>query len=614
MRKLIFTSFLLTPVVLSLLVFNRIQSTKVQIQSSFDPQNLTSAANIQMAESLLNQNLDDLKSTLSSYQPLPEILDLAPDLLTQANLLLEQKRAFENLKMDQITTLPDSKPDLYYLAANTSIQLQESLAKFEHLWQTNYKQIQKLPVWQPIAGLNQLFQFAKQNYGQILESAHYSNQLLTVLNNILGIQKPHTYLVLIQNNNELRGSGGFLGLLGFIEIDNLQIKSIEFKDIYDFDGLFEGFDNPPIEFRDHNQKLFIRDLNFSPDFKQVATQIEQVLQSTGAPSFDTIIAVNHSFFKQLAPLISQVSIDGKNYTPNSNFDFILSYLVESKSHGLNQSKSRVSEMLKSLPEQILATTTPKQLAQLILSGVNSRQLQFYSKLEELDKAFEFFQARSSTNLIAQSQTNQNSNFLVFNSVSGTKGDRFIDRHITFTDKFFPDYVQTTVDVDFTHTYTNQTEIQLNSLLSQYGLPHLSGDLRYILGRGDYQAYIRSYLPPNAQLTDSNLKFFNQKDQFNNSPTFVAGFGMTPGQITRFQFTYQTPIEFSSAHPINYSFNSLYQPGLNNAKITHILDTTGIELHSFAPKTYKFKNGSLFLTTDFISDFKANFLISPSFQN
>ncbi len=617
MRKFLLCLLLALPIILLSLTFNRVDKTHKLLSQQYQDvsvSHLLTPENLRFTRDLLGQNIADLQYILSSYQPLPNLLSLTPDLLDQASILMEFQEQINQLTAQEFLSLSESNPSLYQALSQTAIQFEETLLQAEHILETNYKQVQKLPVLQPIAEVNSIIKFLKHNYTDILSALKLSRQSLTIANNMLGINKPHTYLILIQNNNELRGSGGFLGLLAFLEVDNAQIKSLEFHDIYQFDGLFEGLTSLPIEFVDDNQKLFIRDLNFSPDFQSVASKIEQSLQQAKAPSFDSVIAINHEFFNDLVPYLNTLTINGQDYRPRDNFDFILSYLVESKTHGQTTSKSQISQMLETLPQQLLSNLNPNTLARLLIDSVASRKVQMYSKADDLDQAFRYFDARSTLEAFHQVPDNTNQNFLIFNSVSGTKGDRFIERHITFTDTFFPDHVQTKVEIDFAHTYTNFTEIQLNSQLQSYGLPHLAGDLRFILGRGDYQAFLRAYLPPGASLIDSTLKFHNHIDFHSQLPSFVAGFGMTPGKLTRFDLTYRTPLYLSSAHPSQYSFSAKYQPGLNNAKLTHILNTQGVKLHSYAPKNYQFKNGRLILETPFHQDYQSNFLISPSTES
>ena len=556
--------------------------------------------NIQIAETLLLENLNDITPVLSNYRPLDQVLQLAPGLLKTYSKALILKQDLQMQSFKQILG-SNQFSDLQTVL----LDLEEVLSKLEFILATNQSHIQKLPTFQPFTNLNSLFSFLKKHNQQIFSYISNTKNLLSIANNAFGISKPHTVLLLVQNNNEIRATGGFIGLLGFLEIDNAQIKSLEFHDIYDFDGPFSGLDSVPLEFKDDNQKLFIRDFNFSPDFSNVALKIEKYLQQNKAPSFETIIGINHDVFRELGRFVESVKINDKTYQFSKDLDFILSYLVESKTFGNTSSKSQISQMLASLPEQILSNSNPQELLQFILTQVDKRNIQVVSKNKELDKALSQLNFRQDFDRL-----NESSQMLAFNSVSGTKGDRFIQRHLTFVHEFHDDFILTEATVNLEHTYNNKTEWVQNSILKSYDLGPMSRDLRFILGRGDYKAYLRAYLPESASLISSDVKLFPSQDPHSSKNSFVGGFGITPDKITRFSFMYKIPFRYNVSTPTLFNFNHLYQSGLTNTQITHILNLDGIQMHTFSPKNYKLKNNRLINTQDFIGDYKAEFLISP----
>jgi len=607
MKKFLFFLLFGIPLILFVLVNTRVQSSNLDFiakaTNSFEQKNYSfflNPENVTEAEQLLAKNIQDLTPLLSNYKPLDQLIQILPDLLKTYHQALLIKPKIQSQSFNQVIQSPE-----FASIQNILVELEDLLNQTEFILASNQSNIQKLPTLQPLSKLNSTFRFFKDNNQQIFHSISNTRNLLSILNNTLGLSKPHTILLLVQNNNEIRATGGFIGLLGFLEVDNAQIKSLEFQDIYDFDGAFSGLDSVPLEFQDDNQKLFIRDFNFSPDFPSVALQIEKYLQQNKAPSFDTIVAINHDVFRSLGPFIDTIQINKQTYNFSKDLDFILSYLVESKSHGNNSSKSKISEMLQSLPEQMLSKSNPEQLLKFILTQVDKRNIQVVSKNKELDKALSKLNFRQDL-----SSLTGDSQMLAFNSVSGTKGDRFIDRHITFLQDFSQAHVTTEVTVNLEHTYTNQTEWILNSILKSYGLGPMSRDLRFILGRGDYQAFIRAYLPDNSELIASDIKLFESPEPYNNQTSFVGGFGITPDKITRFSFTYESPINFSLHSPVEYRFENLYQSGLKNTKITHIINLENINLHTFSPKNYNLKNNRLINTQEFLTDYKAEFLISP----
>ncbi|KKU67917.1 MAG: hypothetical protein UX92_C0027G0013 [Candidatus Amesbacteria bacterium GW2011_GWA1_47_20] len=54
-----------------------------------------------------------------------------------------------------------------------------------------------------------------------------------------------TYIVLLQNNTELRPSGGFMGSFVKLKTQNSKLKTLEVEDIYQPDGQVVGYVEPP---------------------------------------------------------------------------------------------------------------------------------------------------------------------------------------------------------------------------------------------------------------------------------------------------------------------------------------------------------------------------------
>ncbi|MDQ7022157.1 MAG: DUF4012 domain-containing protein [Candidatus Gracilibacteria bacterium] len=52
---------------------------------------------------------------------------------------------------------------------------------------------------------------------------------------ILGHNKRKKYLIVFQNNDEIRAQGGFMGSMGILEIFRGEIKKFEKRDIYDYE-------------------------------------------------------------------------------------------------------------------------------------------------------------------------------------------------------------------------------------------------------------------------------------------------------------------------------------------------------------------------------------------
>lgn len=51
---------------------------------------------------------------------------------------------------------------------------------------------------------------------------------------LLGMDEPRHYLVMVQNNHELRATGGFISSIGLLTLEQGKISNLEFADSYEF--------------------------------------------------------------------------------------------------------------------------------------------------------------------------------------------------------------------------------------------------------------------------------------------------------------------------------------------------------------------------------------------
>ena len=103
-------------------------------------------------------------------------------------------------------------------------------------------------------------------------------RLALALPELMGLNGPRRYLIMAQNQDELRPTGGFISGAGFLEIEDGEIKRLDFMDANVVDAweepgkvggaLAKPYDAPPQPLHDFMLLgLFLfRDANFWPDF------------------------------------------------------------------------------------------------------------------------------------------------------------------------------------------------------------------------------------------------------------------------------------------------------------------------------------------------------------
>ncbi|MBX3012091.1 MAG: DUF4012 domain-containing protein [Caldilineaceae bacterium] len=111
-------------------------------------------------------------------------------------------------------------------------------------------------------------------------------RLQPVLTDLLGESGPRTYLVLVQNNHELRATGGFISAVGKVTLENGELAEFDFVDSYAFfqETLAYGPAPKPMQEYMNIQLLLLRDANWSPDLPTTAKLIQSLYtQQTGIP-------------------------------------------------------------------------------------------------------------------------------------------------------------------------------------------------------------------------------------------------------------------------------------------------------------------------------------------
>lgn len=127
---------------------------------------------------------------------------------------------------------------------------------------------------------------------------------------ILGFTGEKKYLVLFQNNMELRPGGGFIGSYGVLSINNGIASDLKIQDVYDADGKLTTHVEPPFGLRRFlgAPHWFLRDSNFNPDFPTNAQIAANFLQLETREKVDGVIAIDTAFLQKILKAIGPVTV------------------------------------------------------------------------------------------------------------------------------------------------------------------------------------------------------------------------------------------------------------------------------------------------------------------
>lgn len=161
-------------------------------------------------------------------------------------------------------------------------------------------------------------------------------------------------LLIFENNNELRASGGFIGTYGIIHSKDGKIEEMHISSIYDLDGQLKEKIMPPRPMLNVNDRWFMRDANWFADFPASARKIISFYEKEGGLTPDSVIAVTPHLIQDLLKISGPVSMP--EYKIILNQENFLETVQAASSGAENQALNQ--------PKQILADFVPRLLQQM----------------------------------------------------------------------------------------------------------------------------------------------------------------------------------------------------------------------------------------------------------
>lgn len=141
-----------------------------------------------------------------------------------------------------------------------------------------------------------------------------AKDLIKNLPEILGADREKTYFVIFQNDKELRATGGFWTAYSIFKIDKGNIRLVKSGDIYDIDNTIKNHPEAPFEILNYHKgvyKLYLRDINLSPDFYISVKKFEELYsKSQASVDYDGIIAIDTKVLVDLLEIFGDTKVNG----------------------------------------------------------------------------------------------------------------------------------------------------------------------------------------------------------------------------------------------------------------------------------------------------------------
>lgn len=398
--------------------------------------------------------------------------------------------------------------------------------------------------------------------------------LIEVLVPMAGYPEPRHYLMALQNADEIRPGGGFIGTIGFMTWDAGDQPTFLFMDVYSIDNPVSGVwkETPPEPLQRYlgSTNWFLRDANWSPDFPTSAEKVldffvresEMQLHGPLPARPTTFLALEPGFFESLLRLTGPIEVDGETYSSEDFFEK-LEFQVEVGWHqqGIPVEKrkevvSKIGDAIRARMFALPASRWP-EILDLVTQALERKQILIYSQDTDLQQLFDRRGWSGRT-----TATDGDYLQVVDANLAALKTDGAMEKRVRY-------------EVDATES---SRPIRATVTLTYRNTAKGFSDYRYTR----YRSYTRVYVPEGSEFLSSKGAMKDDLNKTGNrvipgtvdvmhdlgKTVFGAFWSVEPGATGELSFTYRLPPDI--AYRLvdgEYRLDWQKQPGVDDMELT-----------------------------------------------
>lgn len=512
---------------------------------------------VKRSDSLFTQ-IKDLEYMIKTAEVLAKALAQGATIAENVNSIMAANpgTTFSDLKAaDKAAVLKmiyESGPDLNGIRANLDLALMD------------LKKVDSSGFFGPLQKQLSLAKSELQTGAELTAKTITLSQLLPVL---AGYPDSSNYLVLLQNSDELRPTGGFLGTLGVLQTNLGDLEKFRTSDAYHLDmpaSLDKGFvvaPPPPIAKYLGVDRWYLRDSNWSPDWPESARQIQWFYQAEAkynsdpeiknTPAFDGVVAITPRLVTDLLYLVGPITVGGQEYNKD-NFTDLLQYEVEMayRDKGVSEwdRKKVIGDILSELKEKLFALPTNRylELVNTLNSNVERKNILFYFNDPQVQATAQSLNWGGEIKAVTGDYL-----MVVDSNLAAFKTDRVMEKKISYDLIRDKSGLNAKVTLEYKHT----------------------GGFDWKTTR--YRSYVRVYVPLGSELIKVDglsdgtaYKNDTKLGREGADKTYFGGFiSVEPGQTGTLTFTYRLPQSLvDQVAAGQYDLYLQKQPGSNIAAL------------------------------------------------
>jgi len=415
----------------------------------------------------------------------------------------------------------------------------------------------------------------QETVNQLSESLTQLKPALAILPQLLGEPDEKHYLLLFQNDKELRPTGGFMTAYAILKVYRGKFTPLKSEDIYALDARFNKRITAPDPIKNYLPLVYywnIRDMNLSPDFKVSMDQFsENYFKTAGAVEIDGIIALDTSLPVELLKILGPTGVSGwgefsAEIDPRCNCPQIIYVLEELADKPVGEVRTDRKAVLGPLMHSILLNImgSPKKLwpkfFNVAIQAIKEKHLMLYFFDEEGQQAAEAFRA-------AGRIREYDGDYLHINdcNFAGAKSNMFIRENVS-------QEIEISGDGTITKTLT-----------IDYKNPEPASDCNLEKGElclnGPYRNWFRVYVPQGSELIDSNgseveMKIYEEFDKTVFEGFFGDKHPLRPEGAAKVVLKYKLPFKVSKGE--DYRLFIQKQPGTYGYEYLIFVDGEEVE--------------------------------------
>lgn len=495
-----------------------------------------------------NHLVDSLNVLIVSVEPYADLLGFATSATGEAKTKSAQPQTIEDRIIFMAQTLDKISPELDKVAVGMDLA-QKELAKIDE---------KRYP--ESIRGTNIRSKIVNLK-SAVSESATLLSQakpLIKLFPELLGNPNSKTYMVLFQNDGELRATGGFMTAYAFLRVTKGKIEPLASYNIYDLDDRFRKKVPAPEPIKKYLNEpyLNLRNVNISPDFKLSMDEFYKYYRDiSGLPKIDGIVAIDTKFPVEILKIIGPIGVGGwGNFGPQIDkrcdcpqVVYALEDMITKPVAGVRPDRKAVlGPLMHSMMANAMGSpkhTWPK-LLNVALTSIKEKHLMFYFIEDKTQLIAEDFNAAGRIKDYQGDYLHvSDSNF------GGAKTDMFITREVE-------------------QEIVVENGVTTKTVSISYNNPRKGDNCNLEAGQlclnGVYRDYVRLYVPKGSKLisvTGSEVK--EQTFEELGKTVFDGFFTMRPQSQSKIVFKYELPPMDHS----NYKLLIQKQPGIESVKHT-----------------------------------------------